>query len=226
MKTIITGDIHNEFRELNKLINKTRPELVICCGDFGYWPYIHNSEKFDEIKPQTAKILWIDGNHEDHWSLKLRKSDEIVPNVIYMPRGSTYELEDGRKILFMGGADSIDKRLRVLGRDWFPEEIITHQDFANLPAENIDIFITHTCPVELVDNLRVFYPEKPPEPSNYALTELWKMYNPKLWFFGHWHTQKEYFLNNTHFYALSAPKLGGRWWVWLPEEEGGESKEE
>jgi len=37
-KILITGDIHNDFGELNELINKKRPDLVICCGDFGYWP--------------------------------------------------------------------------------------------------------------------------------------------------------------------------------------------
>jgi len=115
MKVIITGDIHNEFSKLNQLISSKRPELVICCGDFGYWPDTHWATPMSNIKPQGAKILWCDGNHENHWELKKREKDEIVPDVIYMPRGSTYTIEDGRVIMFMGGADSIDKHQRIIG---------------------------------------------------------------------------------------------------------------
>ena len=61
----------------------------------------------------------------------------------------------------------------------------------NLPDIKIDIFITHTCPTELVDVLKTAYPEKGYEPSNDALTELWKIYKPDLWYFGHWHQYKE-----------------------------------
>jgi len=115
MRILITGDIHNEFGELNKLINKKKPDMVICCGDFGYWPKFRFTRKLSEIKLQsTNKLLWIDGNHEDHWSLRDRETDELAPGIIYMPRGSSYKLDDGRVIFFMGGADSIDKNMRTI----------------------------------------------------------------------------------------------------------------
>lgn len=221
MKILITGDIHNEFSRLNDLINKKKPEMVICCGDFGFWPKFNKTgrtQALSTIKLQKAeKLLWCDGNHEDFWSLAERESDEIEPGIIYMPRGSTYTLPDGRVILFMGGADSIDKQWRRLGVDWFPEEIITQKDFQNLPDVKVDIFVTHTCPSELVPDLKLRYPDKGEEPSNQALSELWKMYKPSLWFFGHWHQYGEYKMMGTQCYALSAPGLGGRWWMWLPE---------
>lgn len=221
MKTLIIGDIHNEFGILNDLINKKKPDLIICCGDFGYWPRFNNkphggTKQLSDIKLQTAeKLLWIDGNHEDFWSLRNRISDEIEPGIIYMPRGSTYKLPDGRTILFMGGAYSIDKHLRRIGVDWFPEETITQKDFNDLPNVDIDIFITHTCPLELVDLLLPKYLLKKEEPSNIALTELWKIYNPKLWFFGHWHQYLEVKIKNTQFYCLSAAGFYDKWWIWL-----------
>jgi len=222
MKILVTGDIHADFSMLNKLINRKRPELVICAGDFGYWPKFERYS-FSDIKPQGATILWIDGNHEDHWSLRDRETDELAPNVIYKPRGSTHTLDDGRKILFMGGAESIDKDLRVLGRDWFPEEVIRGCDMYNLPEEKIDIIISHTCPLELVDTMIQYYPEKRGEPSNKALTELWKIYEPSLWIFGHWHYYKEGMMGNTKWYSLSYPRQGSRWWMWLPTKEVMES---
>jgi Icc-related predicted phosphoesterase len=218
MKVLVLGDLHNDFKSLNTIINKKHPEIVICCGDFGYWPRWQKSEKLEEIKPQGAKIYWIDGNHEDHWAIISREKDELVENVIYKPRGSTLKLDDGRNILFMGGALSIDKYLRREGWDWFPEETIRYKDMQDLPQEEVDIFITHTCPEELTDELTQFYPEKSREPSNTALSQLRKMYTPKLWIFGHWHIYREGNLFGTKWYALSYPKQGSRWWMWLPEK--------
>ena len=120
MKVLFLGDLHNQFTSLNIIINKQKPDIVICCGDFGYWPKWKGSQKLSEIKPQGAKIYWIDGNHDDHWSIRDRETDELEKDIIYMPRGSTMQLDDGRNILFMGGALSIDKHLRREGWDWFP----------------------------------------------------------------------------------------------------------
>jgi len=218
MNILITGDIHAKFNRLNALINKykNKLDLVICCGDFGYWPRFDNDH--EKIKTHGVKILWCDGNHEDHWSLKKLDDNEIAKNVFYMPRGSTYELEDGRTILFMGGADSIDKNNRKLGVDWFPEETISYSDMMDLPEGKIDIFITHTCPVEIHPIMLPYYAGKNIEPSNHALSELWKIYKPDLWFFGHWHQYKEGKLGNTQWYALNSTESSNRWWMWMPSK--------
>lgn len=217
MKIIVTGDIHNEFGDLNALLNHKKPDLVLCCGDFGFWPNKPWAKDLSEIKLQgTEKILWCDGNHEDHWALRDREKDEMVPGVIYMPRGSTYTLPDGRVILFMGGADSIDKAWRTEGDTWFREELITQKDFENLPDCKIDIIVSHTCPEELVPKLQLKYPHKEMEPSNKALTALWEMYNPPLWFFGHWHQSLDIKLKDTQFYCLSAPGMQDHWWMNMP----------
>jgi Icc-related predicted phosphoesterase len=220
MRILITGDIHNNFSQLNELINRRNADLIICCGDFGYWPNVKWSDPFSNIKLQkTKKLLWCDGNHENHWALRDRTTDELAPNIIYMPRGSIYQLEDGRNIMFMGGAHSIDQEMRQVGINWFPEETIAQKDLYNLPDIKVDIFITHTCPMELLPDLLPWDERKTPEPSNYALTTLWKEYMPSLWFFGHWHRYTTGRLNQTKWYALSAPGFGDRWWMWLPEKE-------
>ena len=218
-RILVVGDVHGEFGKLNALINVKKPDLILQCGDFGYWPKwsLRHVTPIDKVKTKGAKLLFCDGNHDDHWSLRDRESDELAPNVFYMPRGSTYELDDGRNILFMGGADSIDKHLRMLGRDWFPEEVIQHGDMENLPDKKIDIFITHTCPEELVHDLVKIYPLKTFEPSNVALSQLRKMYKPDLWFFGHWHRFMQGILFGTQWYALDYPSHGTNWLKWLPD---------
>jgi len=216
-KVIVTGDIHNEFGRLNELINKKKPELVICCGDFGFWPKVSWGAPLENIKTQGAEILWCDGNHEDHWSLRDRTTDELAPDIHYMPRGSTFTLNDGRTMMFMGGAHSIDKNLRRVGVDWFPEETIRQTDLNNLPDVKVDIFITHTCPTQLLDEMIRYNSFKTEEPSNVALSRLWELYKPDLWYFGHWHKYKEGNLQDTKWYALSAPGFGDRWWTYLPD---------
>ena len=214
-KVLVVGDVHGEFGYLNALISRKKPDVVICCGDFGYWPKF-NEYRLSKIRHQGAKILFCDGNHEDHWALRDRDSDELAPGIFYMPRGSIYTLEDGRRVMFFGGADSIDKSLRTVGVDWFPEETITQRDMMSLPDTKVDIFITHTCPEEIVPALKSNYPDKGLEPSNVALTELWKIYVPELWFFGHWHQFANGDINNyTKWFCLSAAGFGDRWWMWL-----------
>jgi len=218
MRILITGDIHGSFGRLNDLINKKKPDMVICCGDFGYWPNVSWGEPLSNIKLQTAsKLLWCDGNHEDHWALRYRTTDELAPDIFYMPRGSTYKLPDGRTILFMGGAHSIDYMRRKRGIDWFPEETISESDLMNLPDCKVDIFITHTCPEELVPDLLKIDWRKKHDPSNRALSELWKIYKPKLWFFGHWHHYLEGKMMGTNWYCLGASGFDTRWWMWLPK---------
>lgn len=220
MKILIVGDIHNEFGKLNTLLNKKKPDLVLSVGDFGFWPGEKGCEELSKIKlpNKNSKLLWCDGNHENFWELKKRTSDEIEPGIIYMPRGSTYTLPDGKVVMFMGGARSIDKHLRKFGIDWFPEETISYNDMQGLPDVKVDIFITHTCPAELVPTLVKYYSGKDLEPSNQALSQLWEIYKPTTWILGHWHKYLPIKLNDTQFYCLSAPGFGDRWWMWLPEK--------
>jgi Icc-related predicted phosphoesterase len=218
MKILITGDIHNEFGKLNELINKKKPDITICCGDFGYWPKVPWGTPLENIKTQGSKVLWCDGNHEDHWSLRDRKKDEMVPNVIYMPRGSCYKLPDGRNIMFFGGADSIDKNLRKVGVDWFPEEVATQKEVYDLPDVKVDIMITHTCPECVERDMIPYNQEKLGDPTPKALQYLKEKYNPPLWYYGHWHIYKEIDHFGTHFTALGTCSYSHhRWWIWLPE---------
>lgn len=222
MKTIVVGDVHNEFGMLNALINKHKNEidLILACGDFGFWPNVSWAAPMASIRNGNVSICWCDGNHEDHWRLAERESDEIVPKVFYMPRGQILKLRDGRNVLFMGGAESIDRHIRVLGETWFPEEILKPKDVMRVPQDaRIDIVISHTCPKELEEVMLPYNKTKYGDPSTEALSYILQKFKPKLWFFGHWHIFKRIYLHDTGtmFYALS---MTGRsnWWKFLPEK--------
>ena len=175
MRRIVVGDLHGRFDELNHLINKKHPDRIYAVGDFGIWKdygdtklsggkKITSKPKFDyryqRIKAQDTEIYFCDGNHEDHDHLDSFREEhgvkpiEIHPNVFYCPRGTLLE-DNGIDILFMGGADSIDKKDRTIKLDWFPQEVISYKDFEHLPdARYIDVVISHTCPDFLVEKIK------------------------------------------------------------------------
>jgi Icc-related predicted phosphoesterase len=197
-KILVVGDLHGHWAMLNELIYKEEPDIILQCGDFEFFPGVYDKKR---IKSKNTAIYWCDGNHEHHWRLiKLAKKNKfgpikVGPNVFYMPRGATLTLPDRKKVMFFGGANSIDKKARILGVSWFPEEVISNKNFKNLPDTNIDIMITHTCPSNFFAELnekgvpdKMGWEEIHKDPSRKALSILLDIYKPPLWFFGHFHT--------------------------------------
>jgi Icc-related predicted phosphoesterase len=233
-KILIVGDLHAEWYRLNSLAAKHRPEIILQVGDLGWWPREHGKtgvtdmrHKFNQytLKTAGAKLYFCPGNHEDWWDLlKYTEPTELFSNVIYMPRGSTLTLPDGRVILFMGGGVSIDKQERVLGYDWFPEETISYADFEKVPEGiHVDIVVSHTCPGYFKTELDIgnwkakdnWWSAKYRDPSCDALSQLLERFNPSLWFFGHFHKYRTAMYRNTRWYCLNKVAEAG-WWMFLP----------
>jgi len=111
----------------------------------------------------------------------------------------------------MGGAHSFDWRYREAGRDWFPElELVTESDLDNLPDKKIDIVISHTAPEEFFVG---FSPKD--DPSRKSLSYVLKKYEPKLWFFGHFHVYENGFDLGCKWTALADIESYFRHWVGL-----------
>ncbi len=241
MKTLIVGDSHGLFLPLLGLIAEQEPDLVLQCGDFGYWPKrpvagwdasggpgIHGA-----VLQFAVPVHWCDGNHENHHALSnLRDGDpaprahQVGHNCFWQDRGSTLTLPDRRVVLFVGGADSIDKATRREGFDWFPEEVLTSDVLPRLPDCKVDIVVSHTAP--LYFHLSTFGPMLGPggknrDPSRVVLNRVFDRYRPSQWFFSHWH----YFRSGEHENCkwtmlnmvlppeLDVPPDKGSWWRWL-----------
>lgn len=227
-RVLIVGDLHGDWPKLNQLINKHGPDKVIQCGDFGWWPKMElkkpviygQQDKWilQGVKPQGSMVYWCDGNHEDHDdldSLGRRQKEEILcyENVIYKPRGTTLKLEDGRIVLFIGGADSIDKGMRTNGFDWFPRELPNKaEEDRCLSHEHVDIVISHTAPEEWIPDVCKY--NKMLDPTRKLLSEVLRKYRPSLWYHGHWHREASGIYKNTKWTSLDYPGHG-RWWTWM-----------
>ena len=235
-RVMIVGDLHGNWGPLNTLMNKKRPDIVLQCGDFGWWPqwtikkstlYSHHQEwSHKGLKvPEDCKLYWCDGNHEQYSDLQQYQDGtihEMYDRVFYGSRGATLELPDGRIVLFAGGASSIDRDNRTPGYDWFPEENICRGDLDRmLSHDHVDILISHTCPVSF-DVRGVASSDKAHDSSRYALEEVLQKYNPSQWFFGHYHKAQEGAVSGdkgsaTKWQCLDYPKHGGKWWHLLME---------
>lgn len=174
MSILISGDFHlnamNEFKYITrkKLKNKfgdrySSIKYQIITGDSGFfWPGTlkHESEYYFGEYPWP--VLFIPGNHENYTFLNnlnnLEEIDigfknpvyKICKNIYYMPRGKIYNI-NGKRILALGGALSIDKHLRQSGKSWWPEEYWSQEEKDNLfkllkKDNKFDLVISHTGP--------------------------------------------------------------------------------
>ena len=115
---------------------------------------------------------------------------EISPRIKYTERYGEYTFE-GRSILVLGGARSLDKELRHEG-EWFPDETFSIEEkdrIISLIKDNeYDYVLAHTCPDYIV---RQIFEEHHYRDSNSEFFD--KVMNyifPKAWYFGHFHPEK------------------------------------
>lgn len=238
MKIVIMGDIHADFGALNRFVNKQKPDIILQCGDFGWWPHRHLVERisrnhfFDQyaVKLQGTKIFWADGNHENHDDLQERVKAapgqplEIpVPGCFYMPRGSVLALPDGRRVLFFGGAASTDKEGRTEGDSWWAGEVPTREDLEYARTQiavhggRVDIVISHTAPSAFLRQLpkNKIDQTRLEDPTVALLDVILEEALPRQWFFGHFHLHTKGEGQGCAWQALSGEGLGGNWWVEL-----------
>lgn len=228
MKTLVVGDIHGDWGKLNALITKKSPDIVLQTGDFGWWPKMEvkkpvlygqqNKWLLEGVKAGVSKVMWCDGNHEEHERLPQDGGiHEMYRGVFFCSRGSRLNLPDGRVVLFAGGADSVDKGARTPGHDWFPEETIKENDLDRILAGGrADIVVSHTCPSSFFPSLHGGNLAKVNDPSCVALQYVLEKLKPDLWFLGHWHMSRNGKVGNCRWECLDYPGHGGKWWTWLP----------
>jgi Icc-related predicted phosphoesterase len=150
----ILGDIHGDWNSLNRALVEAQAEgavALIQVGDFGFeWDVVWQMSK---VSPQIP-VYAIDGNHDNFSILRELPKGEITKlydNFFYCGRGSSMVL-DGRKIVFLGGAGSIDKDIRMrYGMLWQVDEQITEDDLERtIDQKDADIFITHCPPQRII----------------------------------------------------------------------------
>lgn len=158
---MFAGDIHgnlNHAIELFDVARKSNVDLIIACGDFGYWPHTKWGMKFLKSVEHLAKgigvpLYWVDGNHENHDAIdnlvQIHGNKNLIPTpsewVMHIPRGCRFDF-NGFTFMGFGGAWSWDWNHRELGETWWKQETITQEQVDALDDEPVDVLITHEAP--------------------------------------------------------------------------------
>ncbi len=209
MKALVLGDVHADISHIKFAQRKAKEnhcEYIIQLGDFGYFPQTDWGQAFlkecSSLCIAGVPIFFIDGNHDDHWSLSQEGGIFKVREGIYhLQRGYSWLL-GRRKCLALGGAYSIDRNSRVLGVSYWEEETIKYRDLELASrAEEVDFLFTHDCPLEspLEDYIPLF-------DCNHTISNRRCLdiavsnANPRMVIHGHYHLR----------YSLEVPTQNGR----------------
>ena len=206
----ITGDIHRDFSRIYKL-KKDSDNMLIVLGDVVINYYLNEEDKNckEYLKKLKLKLFCVRGNHEERpEKISTYKEvemfggkvfiEEEYPNLIFAKDGETYNI-DGKKILVIGGAYSVDKQYRLLhGYKWFKDEQLTKEEMDTIlekvKGKHFDIVLTHTCPYKY-EPREVFMQgldqSKVDKSMEHFLDEIEENISYDKWYCGHYHTEKQ-----------------------------------
>lgn len=169
------GDLHQSI-DICKLATHRFPiqkeldksDVMIVCGDAGLVWDGSNEDKYWQkwLSEKNFTTFCCLGNHEGYHLINDYpiievfggKAREIQPSVFYAISGEIYTI-NGKKMLFINGADSHDKEWRTEGKSWWPQEQISSADishaFYNLEQHDfcVDYIISHTGGSEVCKQL-------------------------------------------------------------------------
>lgn len=211
---IIKGDIHGDIDQIIYFIERFNlgdGDNIIILGDFGlFWRKDQKDTeiniKFYEENCNGVHLYWLDGNHENFdiinsWNCNRYNIYNNSAHIHYCPRGfkTLIELQDGsfKKVLFMGGADSIDKYRRTEHLTWWRDEKITDKDIQGISG-HYDYVFTHCCPLSVFKNNMVYLctlsnlnQDNVVHDSEEKLEKLINNITYNKLFFGHYHVDKK-----------------------------------
>lgn len=206
----ITGDTHRDFSRIYKL-KKDSDNMLILLGDVGINYYLNEEDKNckEYLKKLKLKLFCVRGNHEERpENISTYKEvemfgrkvfiEEEYPNLVFAKDGETYNI-DGKKILVIGGAYSVDKQYRLLhGYEWFKDEQLTEIEMDNIlnkiKGMHFDIVLTHTCPYKY-EPREVFIRELDQTKVDKSMEKFLDGVESSItydkWYCGHYHIEKK-----------------------------------
>lgn len=213
----ISGDAHGNFDKIYNFARKMQLSInnsIIILGDMGLcWrrdmqDFHYNTQLWESFK-YKCKLFWLEGNHENYDIIqKLPKENNMrkcSDNIYMLERGQVYNFE-GKKILTIGGADSVDKFRRIKHLSWWEQEQISDKDVAAALThknEKLDYVFSHAAPAAIVDKYKYILcqlsldEDTIDHTSENQLEILRQNLSFEHWGFGHYHTDVH--LDDTYF---------------------------
>ena len=210
-RIFVTGDCHGSVVKLIDFIQKydLKDDGIIVLGDMGlFWQDNQEDAKFNinlyEKNCNGVHLYWLDGNHENFniinsWNCDKNHLYNNSEHIHYCPRGFSGFIGN-KSVLFMGGADSVDKfirKIRHLG--WWENETITDADVDKvIEGAHYNYVFSHCCPYSEVQQAKHWLFTLSNINENNAIHESEKQLDKvknKItfdnWIFGHYHVEKQ-----------------------------------
>ena len=210
---LYAGDIHGNtlaIEQIDRVAVEQEAATVIQVGDFGArWTKQDCSVvEYFENNPVGPEWITCGGNH-DNWDVWFELAKEqgfpgkvqLAPRCFWATRNSVMVLE-GKKHVFFGGAESMDKHTRVEGKSWWCRETPSYEEFTKLTqvldTEKPEIVVTHDAPkrvpVKTAPSRRLQV-----TPTNLDNVLRVSDHKPIWWLFGHHHQINSWDIDETHF---------------------------
>lgn len=207
-EVLITGDTHRDFYRLNTL---KAGDILIILGDSGINYFLNEEDKKLKkyLNDMNITLFCIQGNHEERpENIKTYKEvdmfhgkvfvEEFYPNLIFAKNGEHYNI-NGKSILVIGGAYSVDKEYRLLyGHQWFKDEQLRKEEqeaiLNKYKGKHVDIILSHTCLlkyeptesfIERIDQSKI------DKSMEIFLDKIEENVDYDKWYCGHYHIEKQ-----------------------------------
>jgi hypothetical protein len=161
-QVLLVGDVHANQAWWDNVVVPTAEErgvdAIVQLGDFGWWP---NAGSFRRgVRAGSVPTWFLDGNHEHfpdlaevvgHARRRQGITDLTTPvqlkgNLGYLPRGSRFVV-GGAAVVCVGGARSIDRAFRTLGKSFFHQECLDDGDVERATAAGrAEVLLSHDAP--------------------------------------------------------------------------------
>ena len=210
-KFYITGDTHGNFNRIDYFCQRfetSKEDILRILGDAGINYYLNKKDYMLKQVLQDMPITFfcIHGNHEERpfnistyitkkWNEGIVYYEKEFPNILFAKDGEIYNI-NGKSILVIGGAYSVDKEYRLLkGWSWFKDEqpnkeIVKYIEKQITKQRHFDIVLTHTCPIK-TEPRHMFLPfidqSKVDKTTELLLQRIADWITFDNWYFGHFH---------------------------------------
>ena len=223
MDWYITGDTHGKVADRIIQNHLCEGDALIILGDAGFNFYLNETDvKQKELVQRTGvKVFCVRGNHEERpenlgYHLEYNElveqfvyADPVASNIFYLVDGATYHI-DGKSVLVLGGAYSVDKdyRLSKAASDktwtgWFKDEQLSVAEqqriFEKVKGHSFDAVFSHTCPLRFVPSqcfLSGIDQSKVDKTMEHWLETVENNINYKAWVFAHYHSNRIIYQNH------------------------------
>jgi Icc-related predicted phosphoesterase len=201
-KILFVGDVHGKFSQWAELVERHRDDydFIFQVGDFGLGFDRGVDYLIQAYQNQAGKAWFIRGNHDNPAVCKHVGG--------FIDDGSTMF---NNRMMFVGGAWSIDHPFRILGIDMWEGEELSYDELGRMIDKYIEVkpevMVTHTCPQSVAEQMFIrtglAMGNKPADSrTEQALEAMFIEHQPKHWIFGHWHRDKTEIINGTQFTCL------------------------